>query len=133
MKVFVSIISIMICIGFCCHCYCQINRDSAVARSINVLQSKLGLSDNQAEAVVFLMKKQNEQLDSLQHTNTLKIDQRGKELVKMQNGYEQRLKGILNKGQWKEYKQIESANRESVLNSMKARKIEVKELPRNAD
>jgi hypothetical protein len=133
MKVFLSLISIIISIGFCCHCFGQTNRDSAAARSIIIIQSKLGLSDNQVRAISLLMQKQNEQLDGLQQNRSLKIDERGKELVKIQNGYEQQLKGILNKGQWKEYKEIESANRESVLNSLKAGKIEVKELPRNAD
>lgn len=80
-----------------------------------------------------LRKNQNKQLDSLQQNNPQSIDERGKELVKVQNQYERQLKGIFNKGQWKEYKEIESTNRESVLNKMKDRKIDIKELPRNTD
>jgi hypothetical protein len=133
MKVFLSLISIIISIGFCCHCFGQTNRDSAIARSISLMQIKLSLSDNQVRAILLSLQKQNEQLDSLEQNSSLKIDQRGKELVRIQNGYVQQLKAVFNKDQWKEYKEIESANRESFLNSMKARKIEVKELPRNAD
>jgi hypothetical protein len=97
------------------------------------MQSKLNLSDDQKGAVLLSIKNRNEQLDSLQQNNSLKIDERGKELVKIQNRYDRQLKGIFDKSQWKEYKEIESSNRESVLNRMKDRKIEVKELPRNVN
>jgi hypothetical protein len=48
----------------------------------------------------------------------------------MQTQYEKDLKKILSNNQWKQYKEIEAANREIFLKRMKEKKIPYKELER---
>ena len=116
---------------FCSQGYCQANNDTSLAATVRVLQRKLSLQDGQAKAVLSFVKKQRNQSDSLSSNKTLLLEDRGKELVKIQNQYEQQLKGILTKEQWNQYKEIEAVNREAFIKRMKDKKIEFKELPRN--
>ena len=127
------ILSVMLITGsfFCSQGYCQANNDTSLAATVRVLQRKLSLQDGQAKAVLSFVKKQRNQSDSLSSNKTLLLEDRGKELVKIQNQYEQQLKGILTKEQWNQYKEIEAVNREAFIKRMKDKKIEFKELPRN--
>src|SRR5689334_8604506 len=119
MNCFLSVISIIVFIGFSGESLAQTDRDTAVARSVRVMQSKLGLTDDQVGAILLLDRRHNRQLDSLRQNKIMVIDERRRALVVIQNRYEHQLKVILNKEQWKNFKAIESDNRQEVLNRMK--------------
>jgi hypothetical protein len=130
MKYFFRIMLAAAGIFFCSHIYAQVNKDSLLERSLRDMQKQLQLNGDQTEAIHTLMKKQRNTRDELYLNKSLKIEDRGKELEKMQTQYEKDLKKILSNNQWKQYKEIEAANREIFLKRMKEKKIPYKELER---
>ncbi len=88
--------------------YCQANKNSIIVWSVRIMQSQLQLSDRQTTGVLDLITKQSSSADSLGQNTFLKVEDRGKELEKMQAKYEKPLKDLLSNDQWKRYKAVEA-------------------------
>lgn len=129
MKFVFSFIQITIILFYSQHAYCQVNSDSAIAWTVKLMQSQLQLSSGQTTSVLELIKKHRGSADSLGRNKVLNIEDRGKELEKMQTRFEKLLKDELSNNQWKQYKNIQAENRTDLLKRLKDKKIPVKELP----
>jgi hypothetical protein len=129
MKLLFLLISTVIIVAFSStSSFGRADRDSAIARSVRVMRYTLSLTGEEEMAVVQLKRVQYQLLDNLGQNKSLNVQERGRELMKLLLSYNQKMKNLLTQAQWEKYVEMEAAAKEAFKNSVKDKKIMVREL-----
>lgn len=127
MKFFLLILTIITASGVQ-RAYCQSSHDSLWARSARMMKMQLQLSDTTALLLLQAGQEQLRQTALLNGKKDMSAEDREGALSQIQQQFHQRVQGILNAGQWKEYKDLEEAMRSRFINDANNKKIPYKEL-----